>query len=180
MSRIGRKPIPITAGVEVKLLENNYVKVKGPKGELERQLHHDMIIKIEDKEIIVERPTENKKHKALHGLTRTLINNMIEGVTRGFQKGLELSGVGYRATKQGGKLLLAVGYSHPIEIVPPKGINIDVPSPNKIVVTGIDKEKVGAIAANIRALREPEPYKGKGIKYEGEYVRRKVGKSGAK
>lgn len=179
MSRIGRKPVPIPDGVEVQLGEGNQIKVKGPKGELERQLHPDMIVKIEDGNVIVERPTESKKHKSLHGLTRTLINNMVLGVTQGFQKTLELVGVGYRATKQGNKLVLAVGYSHPVEVVPPKGLEIEVPAPNKIVVKGIDKEKVGALAANIRAVREPEPYKGKGVRYEGEYVRRKVGKAGA-
>lgn len=179
MSRIGKLPVPIPDGVDVQLGDDNHIKVKGPKGELERQLHQDMIIKIEDGKVIVQRPSDSKKHKSLHGLTRTLIKNMIEGVTQGFQKSLELEGVGYRATKQGQKLVLAVGYSHPVEIVPPKGLEIEVPSPNKIIVKGIDKEKVGALAANIRAVREPEPYKGKGIRYEGEYIRRKVGKAGA-
>ena len=179
MSRIGKKPVPVPDGVDVKLDDNNHFKVKGPKGELERQLHRDMVIKVEEGKIIVERPTEKKEHKSLHGLTRSLINNMVEGVTKGFEKGLELVGVGYRATKQGEKLVLAVGYSHPVEIVPPKGLEIEVPSPNKITVKGVDKEMVGALAANIRAVREPEPYKGKGIKYEGEHIRRKVGKAGA-
>ncbi len=179
MSRIGKKPVPVPDGVDVKLDDNNYIKVKGPKGELERQLHRDMVIKVEEGNIIVERPTEKKEHKSLHGLTRSLVNNMVEGVTKGFEKGLELVGVGYRATKQGEKLVLAVGYSHPVEIVPPKGLEIEVPSPNKITVKGVDKEMVGALAANIRAVREPEPYKGKGIKYEGEHIRRKVGKAGA-
>lgn len=178
MSRIGKKPVPIPNGVDVQL-KDNYIKVKGPKGELERQLHEEMIINVEDGKVIVQRPTESKKHKSLHGLTRTLISNMIQGVTQGFEKSLELVGVGYRATKQGQKLVLAVGYSHPVEIVPPKGLEIEVPSPNIITVKGIDKEQVGALAANIRAVREPEPYKGKGIKYEGEYIRRKVGKAGA-
>jgi len=179
MSRIGKRPVPIPNGVDVQLDDNNNIKVKGPKGELERRLHQDMIVKIEDGKIIVQRPSEDKKHKSLHGLTRSLINNMIEGVTKGFEKNLELVGVGYRATKQGQKLVLAVGYSHPVEIVPPQGLEIEVPSPNKITVKGVDKEKVGALAANIRAVREPEPYKGKGIKYEGEHIRRKVGKAGA-
>lgn len=179
MSRIGKKPVPIPNGVEIQVDDNNYIKVKGPKGELERQLHEEMIINIEDGKVAVQRPSENKKHRSLHGLTRTLINNMVQGVTQGFEKSLELVGVGYRATKQGQKLVLAVGYSHPVEIDPPKGLEIEVPSPTKITVRGIDKEQVGALAANIRAVREPEPYKGKGIKYEGEYIRRKVGKAGA-
>ncbi len=179
MSRIGKRPVPVPDGVDVQVNDTNYIKVKGPKGELERQLHEDMIVKVENGNIIVERPTEKKEHKSLHGLTRTLINNMVVGVTQGYEKSLELVGVGYRATKQGEKLVLAVGYSHPVEIVPPKGLEIEVPSPNKITVKGVDKEKVGALAANIRAVREPEPYKGKGIKYEGEYIRRKVGKAGA-
>lgn len=179
MSRIGKKPVPIPSGVEVQVDDNNQVRVKGPKGELVRQLHKEMIISTEEGTITVQRPTENKKHRSLHGLTRTLISNMVEGVTKGFEKTLELVGVGYRATMQGQKLVLAVGYSHPVEFDPPKGLEIEVPSPNKIIVRGIDKEQVGALAANIRATREPEPYKGKGIKYEGEYIRRKVGKAGA-
>ncbi|MCF8011760.1 MAG: 50S ribosomal protein L6 [Clostridiales bacterium] len=178
MSRIGRRPIAIPDGVNIQL-DNNYIKVKGPKGELERQLHEDIIINVEDAQITVQRPTEDKKHKALHGLTRSLVNNMVQGVTQGFQKNLELAGVGYRAQMQGNKLVLNIGYSHPIEIIPPEGLEIEVPANNKISVKGIDKENVGAIAAKIRALREPEPYKGKGIKYEGEHIRRKEGKSGA-
>jgi len=179
MSRIGRKPIPVPAEVAVQI-ENNTVRVKGPKGELQRDLHRDMIIKQIDGNLIVERPTENKLHKSLHGLTRTLLSNMVVGVTQGFQKNLELVGVGYRASKQGSKLVLAVGYSHPVEIEPEPGLEIDVPAVTKINVKGIDKEKVGALAAVIRAVREPEPYKGKGIKYEGEFIRRKAGKAGGK
>lgn len=179
MSRIGKKPIPVPAGVDV-LIDGSTVRVKGPKGQLERELHRDMIIKQENGSITVERPTDNKLHKSLHGLTRTLINNMVLGVTQGFQKNLELVGVGYRASKQGNKLVLAVGYSKPVEIEPEAGLEIEVPAPTKISIKGINKEKVGALAAWVRAVREPEPYKGKGIKYEGEYIRRKVGKAGGK
>lgn len=179
MSRIGRQPIPVPTGVDVKI-DGNTVRVKGPKGQLERELHQDMIIKHEENRLVVERPTDNKMHRSLHGLTRTLINNMVVGVTAGFQKNLELVGVGYRASKQGDKLVLAVGYSHPVEIVPEAGLEIEVPSPTKISIKGLDKEKVGALAATVRAVREPEPYKGKGIKYEGEKIRRKAGKAGAK
>lgn len=179
MSRIGKQPIPVPAGVEIKI-EGNTVKIKGPKGQLEKELHRDMIIKHQDGQLLVERPSDNKMHRSLHGLTRTLLSNMVVGVTSGFQKNLELVGVGYRASKQGTKLVLAVGYSHPIEVVPEKGLEIDVPAPTKINVRGIDKEKVGALAAAIRAVREPEPYKGKGIRYEHEKVKHKVGKAGAK
>lgn len=179
MSRIGRQPIPVPAGVDVQLDGNN-VKVKGPKGQMERDLHRDMIIKYEEGRLLVERPTDNKLHRSLHGLTRTLLSNMVVGVTAGFQKNLELVGVGYRASKQGSKLVLAVGYSHPVEIEPEAGLEIDVPAPTKINIKGVDKEKVGALAAVIRAVREPEPYKGKGIKYEGEKIRRKAGKAGGK
>ncbi|MCL5290269.1 MAG: 50S ribosomal protein L6 [Firmicutes bacterium] len=179
MSRIGKKPIPVPAGVDV-LIDGSTVRVKGPKGQLERELHRDMLIKQENGSITVERPTDNKLHKSLHGLTRTLINNMVLGVTQGFQKNLELVGVGYRASKQGNKLVLAVGYSKPVEIEPEAELEIEVPVPTKISIKGIDKEKVGALAAVVRAVREPEPYKGKGIKYEGEYIRRKVGKAGGK
>ncbi|HQD76688.1 MAG: 50S ribosomal protein L6 [Peptococcaceae bacterium MAG4] len=179
MSRIGKRPIPVPAGVEVQI-EGNRVRVKGPKGQLEKNLHPDMIIKYEEGRLLVERPSDNKLHRSLHGLTRTLLNNMVAGVTNGFQKNLELVGVGYRASKQGKKLVLAVGYSHPVEIEPDEGLEIEVPAPNKISVKGVDKEKVGALAAVIRAVREPEPYKGKGIRYEGEYIRRKAGKAGAK
>lgn len=179
MSRIGRQPIPVPTGVDVEI-DGNTVRVKGPKGQLERELHQDMIIKYEENRLVVERPTDNKTHRSLHGLTRTLINNMVVGVTAGFQKNLELVGVGYRASKQGDKLVLAVGYSHPVEIVPEAGLEIEVPAPTKISIKGLDKEKVGALAATVRAVREPEPYKGKGIKYEGERIRRKAGKAGAK
>ncbi len=177
MSRIGRKPIPVPQGVEVNI-QGNVVSVKGPKGQLEKELHPEMIVKLEDNNVIVERPSDNKLHKSLHGLSRTLIHNMIEGVTKGFQKNLELVGVGYRAQKQGNKLVLNIGYAHPVEIEAPPNIEFDVPAANKITVSGIDKQLVGQIAANIRAVREPEPYKGKGIKYENEYIRRKAGKAG--
>lgn len=179
MSRIGKKPVKIPQGVEVKI-EGNTVTVKGPKGSISRQFHREMKIKEEDDKIIVERPSDDNMHRALHGLTRTLISNMVKGVVEGFEKRLSMEGVGYRATKQGSKLVLTVGYSHPVEIEPPKGIEFEVPAPNKIVVKGIDKELVGQVAANIRKVREPEPYKGKGIKYEDEVIRRKVGKTGAK
>ncbi|MCL6634679.1 MAG: 50S ribosomal protein L6 [Peptococcaceae bacterium] len=179
MSRIGRQPIPVPAGVEVQI-EGSTVRVKGPKGQLVKEMHRDMIIKYEDGKLVVQRPSDEKNHKSLHGLTRTLLNNMVVGVTAGFQKNLELVGVGYRASKQGNKLVLSVGYSHPVEIEPEPGLEVEVPAPNRISVRGIDKEKVGALAAFIRAVREPEPYKGKGIKYEGEVIRRKVGKAGGK
>lgn len=179
MSRIGKMPIAIPAGVDV-AIDGHTVSVKGPKGQITKEFHKDMIIRREDSEIVVERPSDDKLHRSLHGLTRTLVNNMVEGVTNGFQKGLELSGVGYRASMQGKKLVLAVGYSHPVEFEPQAGLEVEVPAPTKIIVKGIDKEQVGALAANIRAVREPEPYKGKGIKYEGERIRRKVGKTGGK
>ena len=178
MSRIGKMPVAIHEGVQV-TVENNKVTVKGPKGSLSREFHNDIIIKTEDSNIIVERPSDQKNHRALHGLTRSLINNMIAGVVGGFQKVLVLEGVGYRAALQGKKLTLTVGYSHPVEFEPPEGIEFEVPAPNRIIVKGIDKELVGQIAANIRAVREPEPYKGKGIRYEDEVVRRKEGKTGA-
>lgn len=177
MSRIGRKPIAIPAGVEVSL-EETLMKVKGPKGELSRKLHQDMQIVIEGNEIQVVRPSDNKLHRSLHGTTRTVVSNMISGVTEGFTKTLELVGVGYRANKTGEKVVLNVGYSHPVEFVAAPGIEFDVPSNTKIIVKGIDKELVGATAANIRAVRKPEPYKGKGIKYEGEHILRKEGKTG--
>ncbi|MGI6492778.1 MAG: 50S ribosomal protein L6 [Peptococcaceae bacterium] len=179
MSRIGKQPIPVPAGVEVKI-DGNLVQVKGPKGQLEKQMHQDMIIKYEDGQLLVQRPSDNKLHRSLHGLTRTLLNNMVVGVTTGFNKNLELVGVGYRASKQGNKLVLAVGYSHTVEIEPEPGVEIEVPAPNKISVKGLDKERVGALAAVIRAVRKTEPYKGKGIRYEGEVIRRKAGKAGAK
>ncbi len=179
MSRIGKLPIAVPAGVDVKI-DNNHITVKGPKGVLTRTLHKDIHIELNDGKIIVTRPSDEKNHKSLHGLTRTLVANMVEGVTKGYQKGLELVGVGYRAAKQGNKLVLTVGYSHPVEIEPEAGLEIEVPAPNKIIVKGADKEKVGMLAANIRAVREPEPYKGKGIKYDNEVIRRKVGKTGGK
>ncbi|CQR48508.1 50S ribosomal protein L6 [Paraliobacillus sp. PM-2] len=176
MSRIGLKIIEIPEGVEIKN-DNNKITVKGPKGELTRQFHEDMTINIEDNVLTVERPSDHKEHRALHGTTRSLINNMVEGVHKGFEKALEIQGVGYRAQKQGNKVVINAGYSHPVEIDVQDGIEIDVPSNTRVVVKGIDKELVGAIAANIRAIRPPEPYKGKGIRYENEYVRRKEGKT---
>ena len=180
MSRIGRAPIEIPAGVTVKLGDENKVTVKGPKGELSRELHKDMKITMEGNVITVARPSEDKLHRSLHGLTRTLINNMVVGVTEGFSKNLEINGVGYRAAKQGKNLNLSLGFSHPVIVEPPTGITLEAPSATQIVISGIDKEAVGAMAAKIRSYREPEPYKGKGIKYEGEHIRRKVGKAGAK
>lgn len=178
MSRIGRLAISIPQGVEVKIDNDNIVTVKGPKGQLVKKLHKDMIIANENNEITVKRPTEQKRHKSLHGLTRTLINNMVHGVAEGYEKTLEINGVGYRAVKQGEKLTLMVGYSQPVEFIDPDNITTEVPAPNKIIVKGIDKEAVGDHAANIRAVREPEPYLGKGIKYSTEKIRRKVGKTG--
>ena len=180
MSRIGRAPITIPGGVTIKVEDGNKVTVKGPKGELVRTLHQDMKVKVEDGVLTVERPSDNKDHRSLHGLTRTLINNMVVGVTEGFAKTLEINGVGYRAQLQGKNLNLSLGFSHPVVVEPPAGIIFEVPNPTKIIVNGINKEIVGAIAAKIRDYRRPEPYKGKGIKYEGEHVRRKVGKAGAK
>ena len=178
MSRIGRMPIAVPAGVTVEIAENNHVTVKGPKGTLERTLPSEMDIKLEGAEVIVTRPNDLKKMKSLHGLTRTLIHNMVVGVTDGYKKELEVNGVGYRASKAGKVLTLNLGYSHPVEMEAPAGITIEVPAPNKIVVSGADKEVVGAVAADIRKWRKPEPYKGKGIRYVGEYVRRKEGKTG--
>ncbi len=179
MSRIGKMPIDIPAGVNVDINEN-VVVVKGPKGTLTKEMHKDMIIKKEGSQIIVTRPSDNKLHRSLHGLTRTLVNNMVEGVTNGFEKKLEINGVGYRAQKQGKKLMLTLGYSHPVEMDEPAGITVEVPAPNKIIVKGSDKQEVGEFAAKIRAKREPEVYLGKGIKYETEVIRRKAGKAGAK
>lgn len=178
MSRIGLKPITIPAGVEIKLDEKNFITVKGPKGQLEQQLDKDMKINIEEKEITVERPTENKRHKSIHGLTRTLIANMLEGVTKGYAKNLKIVGVGYRAAKQGKKLTLNLGYSHPVEMEDPEGIETEVPNNTTIIVKGINKQQVGNYAAVIRDWRKPEPYKGKGIRYEGEVIRLKEGKTG--
>ncbi len=180
MSRIGRMPIAIPAGVTVELEENNKVTVKGPKGTLERVLPVEMEIKVEGGEVTVNRPNDLKRMKALHGLTRTLINNMVVGVTDGYEKKLEVNGVGYRAQKQGKKLTLSLGYSHPVEMQDPDGIETVVDGQNIIIVKGIDKEKVGQFAAEIRDKRRPEPYKGKGIKYADETIRRKVGKTGKK
>ena len=180
MSRIGRMPVAIPAGVTVTIAENNLVTVKGPKGTLERELAVEMNIKEEDGHIVVTRPNDLKKMKSLHGLTRTLINNMIHGVTEGYEKVLEVNGVGYRAAKQGKKLVLSLGYSHPVEMEDPEGIETVLEGQNKITVKGISKEKVGQYAAEIRDKRRPEPYKGKGIKYADEVIRRKVGKTGKK
>jgi large subunit ribosomal protein L6 len=179
MSRIGRKPIEIPVGVEVK--QNGQVlTVKGPNGTLTREFHKEMIIKIEGNIITVTRPSDEKLHRSLHGLSRTLLNNMIVGVKEMFVKNLDINGVGYRAQKQGKKIVFTLGYSHPVEIEEPAGISVDVPAPNKIVVKGIDKQLVGEVAANIRKLRPPEVYKGKGIKYDYEVIRRKEGKAGGK
>lgn len=180
MSRIGKMPIAIPAGVTVDVAENNKVTVKGPKGILERVLPSEMVIKVEESEITVSRPNDLKKMKSLHGLTRTLIANMIIGVTEGYQKILEINGVGYRAAKAGKELTLTVGYSHPVVLVDPEGVESVLEGQNKIIIKGIDKEKVGQYAAEIRAKRPPEPYKGKGIKYADEVIRRKVGKAGKK
>jgi large subunit ribosomal protein L6 len=179
MSRIGRKPITIPSGVSV-TFDNTVITVNGPKGTLSRELHKDMKVSVEENVINVERPSDNKLHRSLHGTTRSVVQNMVSGVTDGFAKNLELVGVGYRANKSGNKLVLNVGYSHPVEIEPASGIEFDVPSNTKITVKGIDKELVGAYAAKIRSVREPEPYKGKGIKYEGERILRKEGKAGKK
>lgn len=180
MSRIGRMPITLPSGVSVTIDANNFVTVKGQKGTLTKDLHKDMILKMEDGTITVSRPSETKNHKSLHGLTRTLLNNMVLGVTSGFEKNLEINGVGYRAQKQGKKLVLTLGYSHPVEMDEPEGITVDVPAPNKIIVKGMDKQAVGEFAAKIRGKREPEVYKGKGIKYDTEVIRRKEGKAGGK
>ncbi len=179
MSRIGKQPVMLSGAVDVQVVENR-VSVKGPKGQLVRDIHPDMVIRKESDRVLVERPSDSKLHSSLHGLTRTLINNMVIGVTNGFEKTLELTGVGYRASKQGNKLVLLMGYSHPVEIVPEEGLEIDVPAPTRVIVKGTDKERVGNLAAKIRAVREPEPYKAKGIKYEGEKIRRKAGKAGGK
>jgi len=175
MSRIGRKPIPVPAGVNV-AIEPDRVIVNGPKGELFERIHRDITVEREGEDLIVTRPTDRGEHRALHGLTRSLVANMVEGVTSGFEKRLEIQGVGYRAQLKGRDLELALGYSHPVPIKAPDGIEFEVPQPTRIVVRGISKQLVGEVAANIRKQRKPEPYKGKGIRYEGEYVARKVGK----
>ena len=180
MSRIGRLPVAIPAGVTVEVAENNVVTVKGPKGTLTKALPVEMDIKVDGAQVIVTRPNDLKKMKSYHGLTRTLINNMVIGVTEGYQKVLEVNGVGYRAAKSGNKLTLSLGYSHPVEMTDPEGVETVLEGTNKIIVKGIDKEKVGQFAAEIRGKRSPEPYKGKGIKYADEVIRRKVGKTGKK
>ncbi len=177
MSRIGRNPIPVPSGVTVEVTDG-HVKVTGPKGVLERDLPRDITVRQDDGVLVVERPDDQRHHRALHGLTRSLLNNMVLGVTQGFQRDLEIVGVGYRATAQGDRRLdLALGYSHPVVVEAPDGITFEVPAPTRITVRGIDKEAVGQVAANIRKLRKPEPYKGKGIRYAGEAVRRKAGKA---
>ena len=180
MSRIGRMPITVPAGVDVKIGEGNVVTVKGPKGELTQALRPEMIITMEDGHIHVARPSEDKLHRSLHGLTRSLLNDMVVGVTQGFKKELEINGVGYRASKEGNKLVMNLGYSHLVTVEETDGITIEVPAQNKVVIHGIDKQKVGQFAANVRAKRPPEPYKGKGIKYANEVVRHKEGKAGGK
>jgi len=177
MSRIGRLPIAVPSGVDV-TIDGRTLTVKGPKGTLTRELHPDIAVSREDDRLVVTRPTEQKTHKQLHGLTRTLVNNMVVGVTDGYRKGLEITGVGYRAVKVGEKLQLSLGYSHPVEIDPPSGISFEVENPTRLAVVGIDKELVGQVAAQVRATRKPEPYKGKGVRYSGEYIRRKAGKAG--
>jgi large subunit ribosomal protein L6 len=179
MSRIGKRPIPVPKNVTV-TIEGQRVKVKGPKGELERELHREMGLALENGEVVVTRPSDEPGHKSLHGLTRTLIANMVEGVTKGYQKQLEIVGVGYKAENRPYGLQMALGYSHPIEVRAPKGIKLTAPAPTSVVIDGADKEVVGQIAAEIRSLRPPEPYKGKGIKYVGEQIRRKAGKAGGK
>lgn len=177
MSRIGKLPITVPQGVTI-TVKDSIVTVKGPKGELQQKISSEMKIEQKDGQLTVSRPSDQKTHRALHGLTRSLIFNMVEGVTNGYSKSLDIVGVGYRAQKQGNKIVLNLGFSHPVEVEPPKGIEFDVPGPNQIIVKGIDKQAVGAVAADIRKWREPEPYKGKGIRYTGEYVRQKEGKTG--
>lgn len=178
MSRIGRLPIAIPAGVTVTVTPENVVTVKGPKGELTQAMSTEMNIVVENNEVVVTRPSENKTHRSLHGLTRSLVNNMVVGVNEGFSKTLELNGVGYRAQLQGKKVVMNLGFSHPVEVEPVEGVEIKVDGTTKLIISGCDKQKVGAVAANIRKWRKPEPYKGKGIKYAGEVVRRKEGKTG--
>ena len=178
MSRIGKLPISVPGGVTITVDDGNTVTVKGPKGTLTEKISPDMMIEQDNGVLHVKRPIDDKQHRALHGLTRSLIHNMVVGVTEGFAKNLEIEGVGYRAQLQGSKLVLNMGYSHPVEFEAPEGISFEVPAPNRITVKGISKQQVGQMAADIRAVREPEPYKGKGIRYAGEYVRRKEGKTG--
>ncbi len=178
MSRIGRMPIPVPAGVDVKVEAGNVISVKGPKGTLTKTLHPDMEVQVESGAILIKRPSDEKEHKALHGLTRSLVNNMVEGVVNGYAKTLEINGVGYRAQKNGKKLVMNLGYSHTVEFTEEDGITFDVPNPNTVIVNGIDKQAVGQIAAQIREKRPPEPYLGKGIKYSNERIRRKAGKTG--
>lgn len=179
MSRIGKKPITIPSGVDIKF-DGSVVTVKGPKGTLARQLHPDMKLTIDGQEVLVERPSDEKLHRSLHGTTRSVLANMVTGVSEGFTKNLDLVGVGYRAAKSGSTVTLSLGFSHPVVLEPQEGIEVDVPAATKLVIKGIDKELVGAYAAKVRSLRKPEPYKGKGIKYENEVIRRKVGKTGKK
>ena len=180
MSRIGRKPVVIPAGVDVKVADGNVVTVKGPNGTLTETFNTRLTIKVEGAEVCVDRASDDKLDRALHGLTRSLIQNMVDGVTKGFQKDLEINGVGYRAAMQGNTLVLNVGFSHTVEMVPPEGVKCEVPAQTKIVIKGASKQAVGEFAAKVRAVRKPEPYKGKGIKYENEFVRRKAGKTSAK
>ena len=180
MSRIGRMPITVPAGVEVSIAAGNVVTVKGPKGTLVQNLHPEMILEQEGNIINVKRPSDDKAHCALHGMTRALLHNMVVGVSEGFKKELEINGVGYRAAKEGNELVMNLGYSHPVKMAEIDGITIDVPAQNKVVISGPDKQKVGQFAAEVREKRPPEPYKGKGIKYVDETIRRKVGKTGAK
>ena len=180
MSRIGRKPIVIPAGVEVKVEEGNVVTVKGPKGTLTRTIHPNMTVKVEGAEVLVTRPNDEKENRALHGLSRTLVANMVEGVSKGFTKELEINGVGYRAQKQGKDVVMNLGFSHQVVVSEIEGITIELPTPNKMIISGADKQLVGQFAAEVRAKRPPEPYKGKGIKYTTEVIRRKEGKTGAK
>jgi large subunit ribosomal protein L6 len=177
MSRVGKMPIPVPPGVEVRV-DGSHVSVKGPKGELSRDLNPEMKVEQSDGQVVVSRPTDQPRHRAMHGLTRTLVANMVVGVSDGFSKTLELQGVGYRAQMQGRDLVLAVGYSHPVQVPPPEGIDFEVEGTTKIIVRGINREHVGQTAADVRKIRPPEPYKGKGIRYQGEYVRRKAGKAG--
>lgn len=176
MSRIGRLPIPVPENVEIKF-EDGMIRVKGPKGELSAPISDEMIIEQEKGQLVVKRPSDSIRHRSLHGLTRSVINNLVQGVTQGFSKSLEIIGVGYKAEKRASGVVLNLGFSHPIYFVPPKGVTVDVPAPTKVVVSGIDKVLVGQVAAKIRSFRPPEPYKGKGVRYEGEEVRRKAGKT---